>query len=60
MRVKMLVDFAGRKKGEVADIPIGEAKALVAKGYAEFVRESGVNQTATNALQDAKRRDNSN
>lgn len=56
----MLVDFAGRKKGEVADIPIGEAKAIVAKGYAYFVKESGVNKTASNALQDAKRRDNLN
>lgn len=56
----MLVDFAGRKKGEITDIPVGEAKSLVASKHAEFVKESGVNKQAKDALQDAKRRDNIN
>lgn len=60
MKIRMLVDFAGRKKGEVTDIPVGEAKHLVARKYAEFIKESGIDNSAKNALLDAKRRDNLN
>jgi len=59
MKIRMIEDFGGFKKGEQHYLRSEQAKDLISNGYAIIVRETATDKLAEDALLAAKQRDHS-